>query len=69
MTYDQLYVSAPIKEETFVIYDWAGNYKFVGETFDSIDDAFGRIAEYLEKEGMSDDEIEESLGEYQVLPK
>lgn len=53
----------------YIIYDWAGNHKFIGETFDDIDHAFGRITEYLESEGMSDEEIEESLGEYFVEPK
>lgn len=46
------------------IYDWAGNHKFQSEEFETLDDAFGRISEYLAAEGMSDEEIDETLGEY-----
>ena len=54
--------------KTYVIYDWAGNRKFQGETFATIEDAYSRIAEYLAgyAQLLSDEELDESLGEYCV---
>lgn len=51
----------------YQIYDWAGNHLFTDETFESVDDGFARLTEYMELCGMNDTEIDEELQEYEVL--
>lgn len=56
-----------MEKEKFFILDWAGNIKFNGDKFNSFDEAYAKISEYLEST-VQESEVEEMLGEYQVLP-
>lgn len=50
---------------SYIIKDWAGNVKF-SQTFESFDDAW----EFLMTQftDLPDNEFEETLGEYEVVP-
>jgi len=51
----------------YIIKDWAGNTMFNGLAFDSFDDAWSHIIEYLTEElNYSDLELDAACGEYYV---
>lgn len=52
----------------FIIRDWAGNILFGGETFDTFEDGWARVDEFLASQGLSDDEMDEASSDYFVDP-
>lgn len=48
----------------FKIFDWAGNKPFGEKTFETFEDAWEHVYEYLNE--YSDDEFDEACGEYDV---
>lgn len=53
----------------FIIKDWTGSIKFYGQEFESFEDGWSHVYEYLNGLNLSEKDFDEYCGEYYVEEK